>query len=348
MEAIMEGRGFIAIDVSIDPATLFSEPSLRALLTGLIDVSAEDSNAEAVAARIAAQASKDRVIEMARALQRGGGVLRDDVAECREDVYVPVPGPYAADIGLKWICDTDSSSKQPAQQQFELKYNRDACVMPVSASSSGATADPKPALFEKLVTPVESFRDSTGAIDANACLCWAAAEMSKRRLDHLARAITDLTVAPSERERAAGITAASFKLAKVATPLVVVAKPRARVRHVGLYRKAADTYKIEATYIRMTTLIPQAGQQSPVACPPRFYFSVCFENDNSPRFNLRIVERRMARIAQRWQALAELSGGDSKSRYFFDGYPKMVSHQLHEDVQLKHRSPATSSIASKL
>jgi hypothetical protein len=320
MEAIIEGRGFIQLPPDADPAALFSEPFLSDLLGTLANGFA-DSRPHAIAGNLAKAASDTAVVEHALALTTRDAAAKD-VAPWREDVYVPVAGAYEADVCLKWIFDGSSRS---SEQQFELKYNRDWLPHETEPNVH-------PALYEKVILSAGEVRNSAGAIDVPACIAWAVTELKKRRLDELAAAVGKLLNPGAPRY---SLEVAGFRFADMCCPLVVLSKPRARTHREKFYTGAFDTYQVEAAFVRMVTVLPPAAAGTqPRILAPRYYYTVSFENDNSPRFNLRIVERHMIKLTQRWHSLADRQPPGQTHRVHCEGYPKMVALHLASDLDV--------------
>jgi hypothetical protein len=322
----MEGRGFIALPSDADPTALFSRGHLTKLLDHLIEATADTSRAEEIAANLVREAEKSGVVEKAHLLTQEKSL--EAPPRARQDVYLPVHGPYGSDVGLKWVLPDPTDEADDVMESFDLKFNKDSQVAPNPHRSTNDFDH-----YEKLSHPLANFKNADGAIDALQCLNWAVQQLEKRRMHHLANAVAALKDASA---RPFDGCIGGFKFFNLMSPVVVCAKPRIRSRREPYYKTAADTYKVEVTFVRLQTIVPpskaHANNASWVAKPPKFYLSVCFTNDNTPRFNPRVVHQRFRKLAARWRALQDRQAPGQGQRVYFDNYARMVFIHGQQDL----------------
>jgi hypothetical protein len=305
----MENRGFIEIPRKTEPRTLFTGDILTPIFSVLLG-DGENSRGLEISGALAEHAEKDDH----RIKKESQTIWEDDpnAAIGREDLYVPVPGPYRRDVGLKLRVTWKGNLR------FELKYN------PASKPLEGGEPD--------RVNIVPSFRKEsmkdipTGGVDLHKALEWAAAKLKDAKLPHIADAVSTIRRNMGEPSSAGATTVAGWKLVNARTPLVAVAKARAQATAQPLYTGAVDTYTIEATYVRFRTFVPGAAStpdgQVFTSREPKFYFTLCFEHDGSAPDD--VVCSRHAQLAAAWHKM------DDRARH--EGYPYMVARHAEMDT----------------
>jgi hypothetical protein len=338
----MESRGFLTVSAAADPAAFFSLAFLTPVLERLIG-KGEGSRAIKIAEKLEGKASEQRAIEAARLIAGTPATASavTNAPDLREDVYVPllVPGreALAQDVGLKW-------RSEEGQRLLEIKYSD----KPIASLPPGAT----PSFFKKSTNASEFLR-SDGKYDCTRGLVWAADALAAGNREDAADAMRMLATTTPGEARYDFVFAGDMRLGDCPCPMVLVSKARAKKKHEALFKGADDTYKIEATYVRMQTVAPPTAtptdnddapptvSASAVLMPPRAYLTLCFENDNDAM--PAIVNRTMDNLAAAWSALLEGPNAPStllrdshkasSPTVIFDGYPGMAVKHAKMDLR---------------